>query len=247
MNSQDSFELSTKWDIAVIWIRLTKFNQNCPRTQTGAYCHYWYYMYSDREPVLCKYTGVYMHQCTLAVECITVVLLGMGVSSGWFLHRIAISIIHATLFFVREIQTIMQTSTSPRFVFGLYFPYKTNAGMYYIHSKGTVPLYVFGGFVSTIRQICGYTGTWKLKGWVSIRTLLIRQTIMPTYIHIFTECYKLGFSYKSFECCFRNISDMVAWFPQVILGRTSRKAWYLLLASVATVILNTLRISSKEL
>ena len=45
----------------------------------------------------------------------------MGVlSGGWFLHRIGISIIHATLCFVREIETIIQTSASPRFVFGLY-------------------------------------------------------------------------------------------------------------------------------
>ena len=42
-----------------------------------------------------------MHQCTLAVECMSVVLSCMGVlSGGWFLHRIGISIIHATLCFV---------------------------------------------------------------------------------------------------------------------------------------------------
>ena len=40
--------------------------------------------------------------CTLAVECISVVLSGMGVScGGWFIHRIGISIIHVTLCFVR--------------------------------------------------------------------------------------------------------------------------------------------------
>ena len=64
-----------------------------------------------------------MHQCTLAVECIhvSVVLSGMGVLSGsWFLHRTGISIIHATLRFVRKIQNIIQNSASPRFVFGLY-------------------------------------------------------------------------------------------------------------------------------
>ena len=59
-----------------------------------------------------------VHQCTLAVEFMSVVLSGMGVLSvGWFLHGIGISIIHATLCSVREIQTITQTSTSPRFVF----------------------------------------------------------------------------------------------------------------------------------
>ena len=84
-------------------------------------------MYSDSEPLLCKNTGV----CTsVAVECISGVLSGMGVLSGvWFLHRIGISIIHATLCFV---VTIIQTSASPRFVFGLYFPYKTKVGMDYI-------------------------------------------------------------------------------------------------------------------
>ena len=46
--------------------------------------------------------NVCVHQCTLAVEYISVVLSGMGVlSGGWFLHRIGISIIHATLCFVR--------------------------------------------------------------------------------------------------------------------------------------------------
>ena len=41
-----------------------------------------------------------MYHCTLAVECMSVILSGMGVSSeGWFLHSIGISIIHGTLFF----------------------------------------------------------------------------------------------------------------------------------------------------
>ena len=49
---------------------------------------------------------------------ISVALSGMGVSSGgWFLHRIGISIILATLCFVREIQTIIQTSVCIRSVF----------------------------------------------------------------------------------------------------------------------------------
>ena len=61
---------------------------------------------------------VCVHQCTLAVEYISVALSGMGVlSGGWFLHRIGISIILATLCFVREIQTIIQTSVCIRSVF----------------------------------------------------------------------------------------------------------------------------------
>ena len=54
-------------------------------------------------------------------------------SGGQFLHRIGISIIHATLCFVLEMQTITQTSASPRFVFSLNFLYKTNSGIYYMH------------------------------------------------------------------------------------------------------------------
>ena len=66
----------------------------------------------------------------MAAECISVVLSGMFVlSGGWFLHRIGISIIYAILCFVREMQTIIQTSASPWFPFGLYFPYKTKVGM----------------------------------------------------------------------------------------------------------------------
>ena len=43
-----------------------------------------------------------MHHCTLAVECMSVVLSGMGVlSGGWFLHSIGISIIHGALCLVR--------------------------------------------------------------------------------------------------------------------------------------------------
>ena len=73
-----------------------------------------------------------MHQCTLAVECMSVVLSDMGVlSGGWFLLRIGRSIIHATLCFVWEIQNRIQTEYKPntnlgftsvciRFVFGLY-------------------------------------------------------------------------------------------------------------------------------
>ena len=74
-----------------------------------------------------------MHHCTLAVECISVVLSDIGVlSGGWFLHRIGISIIHDTLCLVWEIQTIKQTLPLPRFVFVLYFLYKTKVGVYYI-------------------------------------------------------------------------------------------------------------------
>ena len=41
-----------------------------------------------------------MHRCILAVECISVVLLGVGVlRGGWFLHRIGISIIVDTCHF----------------------------------------------------------------------------------------------------------------------------------------------------
>ena len=72
-----------------------------------------------------------MHHCTLAVECMSVVLSGMGVSSGgWFLHRIGISIIHGTLCLDREIQTIVQTLPLPQFVFVLHFLYKTKRGIY---------------------------------------------------------------------------------------------------------------------
>ena len=53
---------------------------------------------------------VCMHQCTLAVKCISVLLSDMSVlSGGWFLHRIGISIydislyiIHVNLQFERE-------------------------------------------------------------------------------------------------------------------------------------------------
>ena len=69
-----------------------------------------------------------MHHCTLAVECMTVVLSGMGVlSGGWFLHRIGISIIHGTLCLDREIQTIIQTLPLARFVFVFVFPVQNKA------------------------------------------------------------------------------------------------------------------------
>ena len=77
-----------------------------------------------------------MQHCTLAVECMSVVFSGMGVSSaGWFLHRIGISIINSTICLVREIQTIIQILPLPRFAFALYFLYKTKHGIYYIHMK----------------------------------------------------------------------------------------------------------------
>ena len=58
-----------------------------------------------------------MHQCTLTVKCISVVLSDMGVlSGGWFLHRIGISIIHATICFVRG-NTNHDTNLGVRFVF----------------------------------------------------------------------------------------------------------------------------------
>ena len=77
-----------------------------------------------------------MSHCTLAVECMSVVLSGMSVSSGgWFLHRIGISIILGTVCLVREIQTIIQTLPLPSFVFVLYFLYKTTRGIYYTHTK----------------------------------------------------------------------------------------------------------------
>ena len=58
-----------------------------------------------------------MHQCTLAVKCICVLLSGMGVLSGaWFLHRVGISIIHATICFVRE-NTNHDTNLGVQFVF----------------------------------------------------------------------------------------------------------------------------------
>ena len=42
---------------------------------------------------------------------------------------------------VREIQTIIQTLPLPRFVFALYFLYKTKRGIYYIHMKQIYGLY----------------------------------------------------------------------------------------------------------
>ena len=87
-----------------------------------------------------------MRHCTLAVECMSVVLSGMGVSSGgWFLRRIGISIIHDTLCSVWEIQTIIQTLPLLRFVFVLYFLYKTNlASIIYIgnRSMGCIDHYI---------------------------------------------------------------------------------------------------------
>ena len=78
---------------------------------------------------------MYAYTSTLDEECISVVLSGVGVlSGGWFLHSIGIGLIHATLCFVREIQTIIQTKTFPRFVFGLCITYKT---------KGWLVLYTY--------------------------------------------------------------------------------------------------------
>ena len=49
---------------------------------------------------------------------LSVVLSGMRVlSGGWFLLRIGISTVHATLCFVREIQTIIEASVCIRCVF----------------------------------------------------------------------------------------------------------------------------------
>ena len=108
-------------------------------------------MYSDRDPVLCMYTGavhVVVHVQGLRTPLYpgcgmpSVVSSGMGVSTGgWFLRRIGISIIHGALCLVREIQTIIQTLLLPRFVFFLYFPYKTKLGIYYIHMKQIYGLY----------------------------------------------------------------------------------------------------------
>ena len=103
-------------------------------------------MYSDRDPVLCKYTGavrvvvqilrapVYpgcgMHICGLVRHgCVEWGLVSTQ-DRQKYKHRFRLSLYSVCIRFVFGLYSVCI-----RFVFGLYFPYKTKVGMYYIHTS----------------------------------------------------------------------------------------------------------------
>ena len=101
-----TFEFNTTWDNTVTWVNYAHkiIFQNSPRTrQVASPTTDPLLIHSDVDSVPCKYTGEVQSlpptelSAGLAVECISVVLSGMGVlSGGWFLLGIGINIILAT-------------------------------------------------------------------------------------------------------------------------------------------------------
>ena len=123
----------------------------------------------------------------------------MGVlSGGWFLHRIGISIIHATLCFVREIETIIQTSASPQFVFGLYSVcIRFVFGLYSVCIRFVFGLYsvcirfLFGLYSVCIRFVFGLYFPYKTKVgmyYIHISTQYILPHTPQLQVIVYTYC-----------------------------------------------------------